>query len=119
MVLHAAHAAANGYPAVLLKSPDTDVAVIGCYFAKRIQCPLLMLTGGKPRQRVLNLTLMAESLGNVTNALPGLYAITGCDTTNGFSGKGKTSALKPAASHPVSRILLSPFEAWYLISSCR
>ena len=59
-----------------------------------------MLTGRNLRQRLLNLTLMAESLGNVTNALLGLHAMTGCDTTSAFSGKGKTSALKLVTQYP-------------------
>ena len=59
-----------------------------------------MLTASKLRQGVLNLTLMAESLGNVTNALPGLCGMTGCDTTGAFSGKGETSALKLVTYYP-------------------
>ena len=48
MFLHANHAAENGADTVIVKSPATDVAVIGCFFDHCISAKL-MLTGTKNR----------------------------------------------------------------------
>ena len=44
---------------------------------------------------------MAEKLGpEMCEALPGLHAFTGCDSTSAFSGKGKRNPLKLCKNNP-------------------
>ena len=49
MLLHASHASSNGHDCVVIKSPDTDVAVISCAFSHDINARLLFCTGTKQR----------------------------------------------------------------------
>ena len=80
---------------LLFRSPDTDVAVIGCSLAAQIPAQVLLHTGTKERRRYISLSSVAARLGNgVCQALPGLHAFTGCDSTSAFSGRGKKAAFK-------------------------
>ena len=95
LFLHASHAAASGASVVIIRSPDTDVAIIGCHLAEKIPAQLLMHTGTKQRHRYINLTAVADRLSSdVCAALPGMHAFTSCDTTSAFSGRGKKTAFK-------------------------
>ena len=62
--------------------PDTDAAVIGCSLAAQIPAQVLLHTGTQERRRYISLPSVAARLGNgVCQALPGLHAFTGCDST--------------------------------------
>ena len=55
---------------------------------------IFLLCGTRSRSRVINVTQVCEQLAvEVCRALPGLHALTGCDTISSFSGKGKKAAL--------------------------
>ena len=48
-------------------------------------------------------------------ALPGMHALTGCDTVIAFTGRGKVSALKVARPHPACRETLKQLgDSWDL-----
>lgn len=101
MLLHAQHAALHGATNIVIKSPDTDVAVIASALSPRIPSNVLFLTGTKQRRRCINVTAIGRRLGrDVTEALPGLHAFTGCDTTSAFVGKGKQSAFDLVLKDP-------------------
>ena len=94
MLLHASHASSNGHECVVIKSPDTDVAVISCAFS-HINARLLFCTGTKQRQRYIDITAVGRPLSeDVCKALPGMHAFTGCDSTSAFVGKGKKQAFQ-------------------------
>ena len=93
MLLHAQHAANTGQASVIIRSPDTDVAVIACSLASQIQARLIFQTGTAQRMRYLDLTAIAASFGQgVATSLIGMHSMTGCDTTSAFSGRGKKAA---------------------------
>ena len=104
LFLHAYHAASSGYTAVIVKSPDTDVAVIGAWAASRIPAQLILHTGTAQlilhtgtaqRSRYISLSNVTSSHGSdLCDALPGLHAFTGCDTVSSFSRRGKYGAFK-------------------------
>ena len=50
----------------------------------------------------LDMTAIGQSLGDdVCKALPGMHALTGCDSTREFVGKGKMQAFRLVVeSHP-------------------
>ena len=90
LFLHAKHASDAGSTVVIVRSPDTDVAVIGCFLASQVTAQLLLHTGTKHRRRYISLSAVAERLGtDVCRALPGFHAFTRCDSTSAFSGRGK------------------------------
>ena len=99
MMLHAVHAAKEGYHAVVVTADNTDVLVLGLAFSPDISCPLFQKCGTKNRVRYLDITKLHQTLGDaVCNALIGMHAYTGCDTTSAFAGRGKIRALKLTTS---------------------
>ena len=60
-----------------------------------MQCQLLCWTGTKQHTRYIDICGIGQSFGDgVYQALPGLHALTGCDTTSAFVGKGKKAGLQ-------------------------
>lgn len=96
LILHAAHAATAGHRVVVIRSPDTDVAVLAVAHSWQIpEARLLFLTGAKHRRRYVDVSVIARKLGKpFCQALPGFHALTGCDTTSAFCGKGKAAAFQ-------------------------
>ena len=95
LILHAAHAGNSGHRCIIIKSPDTDVAVLAIVHRAQINGKALFLTGTKHRHRYVNISHIASHLGPlVCNSLLGMYTLTGCDTTSAFAGKGKVQGLK-------------------------
>ena len=52
--MHAAHAAAEGYSAVVITADDTDVLVPSLAFSAKISCPLFQKCGMKNRVRYID-----------------------------------------------------------------
>ena len=93
--MHTSHAAAAGYQNIVVKSPDTDVAVLACYFSHKIPSQLYVLIGVKNRKRIIDVRSVAEHHDQaVCSALPGLHAFTGCDSVSVLAGRGKIASLK-------------------------
>ena len=95
LLLHASHAAKEGYEAVVVNSEDTDVFILLLGFSNSINTKLYMRCGTRTRTRLIDNAKVVQSTGReVCEALIGLHAFTGCDTVSSFAGKGKISALK-------------------------
>ena len=95
MLLHAAHAADHGAPAVVIKSPDSDVATIAMSVSHQIDAQLIFRTGTQQRTRYLDLTGIGRRLGqDVCSALPGYHAFSSCDSVSAFTGRGKVAGFK-------------------------
>ena len=93
LLLHARHAAVSGYEAVLIRTPDTNVAIIACSVSHVMPCTLLVEVGAGNNRRTVNMTAIAEKLSaDVCNALPGLHAFTGSRSTSAFAFRGKSAA---------------------------
>ncbi|XP_071817001.1 uncharacterized protein [Apostichopus japonicus] len=93
MFLHAEHAAKD-HPAVVIRSPDTDVAVLGVTHYQSIQSCLYFDTGTKNKRRIIDIGSISTSLGiDKARGLLGLHAFTGCDSVSSFYGKGKAKSL--------------------------
>lgn len=60
LILHASHAVSKGYGTVVVRSPDTDVAVIGLGLAHLIPGRLIFRTGTQQRTRYIDLTALNE-----------------------------------------------------------
>ena len=94
MLLHAADGAKQGFKRILVRTVDTDVVVLAVSTANKLACEQLIVSFGTGKtSRYLDATLMARQLGSVKcDALPAFHALTGCDTTSGFAGRGKRTA---------------------------
>ena len=94
LILHAYHASQMGHTTIFLKSPDTDVEVLALFYQARIPAKLILVSGTQRKQRIIDIQQLAGEWGQeVCNALPGLHAFTGSDSTSAFSGKGKKISL--------------------------
>lgn len=95
VLLHAAHAAASGYQAVVITSEDTDVFVLCLAFKSFIPCSLYVKCGKQIRTKYIDVSNVVQMFGSeLCRSLPGLHAFTGCDSVSAFAGKGKLAALK-------------------------
>jgi len=94
--LHAQHAAQE-HQTVVIKSPDTDVAVIALSLQPDLPCRLYFFTGVGNKTRIIDLAKVSSALGtSVCLALIGIHTFSGCDSTSAFYGKGKRKAFSVA-----------------------
>lgn len=78
------------YPSICLQeSPDTDVFIIAIEHANRFD-NLYFATGMQSRARIIEISKMRLHMGeDLSAALIGLHAFSGCDSVSAFHGKGK------------------------------
>lgn len=78
LLLHAKHASENGYRAVAIKSPDTDVFVMMAAMQSRITGDLFFLTGTQNKQRILPIRDLSSNMpSGISDSLIGFHAFTG------------------------------------------
>lgn len=80
---------------ICISTVDSDVAILAVYYKERIQCNLYVEIGTKKKKRILAIAKIHASLGEgMSNAMPALHAVSGCDSTSAFFGVGKQKAYK-------------------------
>ena len=103
-MLHSYHAAGSGYDTVKIRTVDTDVVVLAISFFSRLSASELWIHYGVGRGRSARLIAVHEisaSLGPTKcSVLPTFHALTGCDTTSAFYGKGKKTAWLTWEAYP-------------------
>ena len=96
MFLHVAAAASCGHSKVIVRTTDSDVVVlaVSAFIALSHQIAELWVAFGTQRRfRYIPIHFIAEQLEpSKAAALPAFQALTGCDTTSSFFGKGKKTA---------------------------
>jgi hypothetical protein len=101
ILLHAKHAAQEGFEWIILSCQDTDISVIALHFAQQISpSKVVMKRGNRNRVVLQDLTVLSTILGSgICAALPGFHSFTGCDTVSAFAGRGKKVVLKLIQKH--------------------
>ena len=100
VVVHIVHALQQGMRTIEVRTVDTDIIAIltGAYFELALAYPLadIWVAFGKGKKfRFYCINHICASLGeSKARALPVFHALTGCDTTSAFRGKGKKSSWK-------------------------
>jgi len=94
MVLHLYDAALSGHRSIMITASDTDVLVIILSNFHRIPgSEIWMLFGVGKHQRYIAVHEIANSLGPMKcRSMSIFHALTGCDVTSFFCGRGKKSA---------------------------
>jgi len=78
------------YSSIIIKSPDTDVAVIALALKHQLSCNLFFLTGVRSRTRLIDLQKIEKALtSSFCEALIGVHTLSGCDSTSACFGNGK------------------------------
>ena len=92
MLLHAVDSANHGAAEINIHSPDTDVFILLLRRYPELCEETNFVTGTGQRRRVIKLKPIVRMLGSAKKAaLPALHQLNGCDTTDSFAGKGKTT----------------------------
>ena len=117
-MVHIVHAVKNGCRTVFLSTVDSDVVIIATFvFSMLVQqypdLELRILFGKGKQSSVYDVRKIYEFLGPAKcRAIPFFVALTGCDTTSQFAGKGKLSAWNAWLAYPLATdaFLIQPFE---------
>lgn len=88
MFLCAQYASNLDYPSVKIVTVDTDVAVLSLYFSSKINANIYLDIGTGLKRSIYDISNHQLS-PEICDALPGLHALTGCDSTSSFNGLGK------------------------------
>ena len=108
MLLHADHASPNGHQHIAIKSSDTDVEVLACYYQAFIPTEMTLISGTRNRSRIVSIPHICAKLGpEISQVLRSLYAMTSCDSVSAFSSKGKRKALSIVHPNPGQRRIVS------------
>ena len=98
IMVHIQHALQRGMTRIQVRTVDTDVivVVVGPFYELVRSQPLaeLFVTFGMGKNyQLISMNAICSSLGEPrARSLPIFHALTGCDTTLAFKGKGKRSA---------------------------
>ena len=104
------HASQNGHQHIAIRSSDTDVEVLACYYQAVIAADITLISGTKRISRIVSIRQAWEKLGReICEVLPSLHAITGCDSVSAFSTKGKKKGLDIVQLNPALRQIVSSF----------
>lgn len=87
--------ATKGASSISVVSDDTDVFVLLLYFycKEKLTCEVFMQSCIAGR-RIVDIKATATKHSNIAEFLPGVHALSGCDTTSFLYGIGKATALK-------------------------
>lgn len=114
ILVHMTDALKNGAVNIMVRTVDTDVIVIiiGQFHDILDAYPdtqIWVVFGSGKHIRNFHINTMSQHLGrDKSRALPPFHALTGCDTTSAFFGKGKTTAWKTWTIYPdITEALLS------------
>ena len=80
-----------GASSVCIHTVDTDVLVLSFYYSAHVNNHYLIL--GKSEEPLLNVS-NADYDVDMRRALPGLHAVTGCDSASAFFRRGKTKGFR-------------------------
>ena len=87
IILHCFFAAQTS-DELLVRSPDTDVFLLLLHFAEQIKKQLHFETGYGQQHKIIDMTTLSDVHKLESDAILGLHAFTGCDTTSAFLKRG-------------------------------
>jgi hypothetical protein len=101
IMVHLMNAIQQGTTSVKIRTGDTNVVAIVCGQYHRIDVVVIwieFIASGKVTW--INMAELCNSLGPMTKAIPLFHALTGCDVTASFKGKGKVSFANSLKNNP-------------------
>ena len=90
--LCATFAAELGCQKVRIVTVDSDNGILALYYQQKINADLLLEIGTGPNLKIIDISSHDLPV-DITDALPGLHATSGCDTTSCFIGIDKKKFL--------------------------
>ena len=115
LLLHA-HDASVNYHNIVIQTPDTDVLIL--VTAMRVsETKFYVKTGKQNKLRLIDVEKVVDGIdynnkADVSEALLGLHAFTGCDTTSAFHGRGKVEAFRLMLKHDFVSTFKSLGQSW-------
>ncbi|GFO13376.1 hypothetical protein PoB_003988100 [Plakobranchus ocellatus] len=102
---------------VIVRSLDSDVFLLLLSFSDAISKPPIFDTGSGNNRRQPNITDLAATMSKrLHDAIIGLHAFTGCDSTSCFAGKGELKALNMLQRNQYLQDTFSRFDTLEIIS---
>lgn len=93
MFLSAQFAFHLGFEQVNIITIDTDIAILAIYFQSILDGKIYLEFGTSTRIQLFD--ILANTMDDrLIHSLPGIHALSGCDSTSCFEGKGKVKILK-------------------------
>ena len=84
---------------VCISTVGGDVGILAIYYKDRIRCNLFVEIGSRSKRRILSVFLISENIGKeMSDALPALHVVSGCDSTSSVNGIGKQRMYKVVKS---------------------
>ena len=85
----------SGASDVIVVGEDTDLLVLLCYFAEPNTKRLFFMSDRTQNSKLRDIKQLQQTLGyRISNILPVIHSLTGCDTSSRLFGIGKGPALK-------------------------
>ncbi|KAL8571804.1 hypothetical protein ACOMHN_053962 [Nucella lapillus] len=103
IILHCFHQDSSTEPeGIIIRSIDTDVFVLLLHFSSQFNKKVYMDTGTGNHRRMICMSDLAASYDkDFCEALLGIHAFSGCDSTSSFITKGKKTVMKTVSKHKV------------------
>ncbi|KAL8619062.1 hypothetical protein ACOMHN_020760 [Nucella lapillus] len=103
IILHCFHQDSSTEPeGIIIRSIDTDVFVLLLHFSSQFNKKVYMDTGTGNHRRMICMSDLAASYDkDFCEALLGIHAFSGCDSTSSFITKGKKTVIKTVSKHKV------------------
>ena len=83
-----------GFESTCIVTVDSDVGILALFFSNKCDDGNVFIRlGTKSKTRILDVS-SSDIPTEIKEALPRLHALSGCDSTSSFFGKGKVKAFK-------------------------
>ena len=101
IILHCFHQDSSAGPErIIIRSIDTDVFILLLHFSSEVNKKVYFDTGTGNHRRLICMSDLAASYGkDYCEALLGIHAFSGCDSTSSFVTKGKIRVMKTFSKH--------------------
>jgi len=97
VILYYSYAESQEYKQVRGRNPNSDIFFILLYYDPNVKIRILIETGTRDRQRLIDVTDIAKDFTpTYSAALLGLHAYIQCDTTSEIKGIGKVKPISAA-----------------------
>ena len=115
LLLHAHDASVNYYN-IVIQTPDTDVLILAIAMWVT-ETKFYVKTGKQHKLKPIDVEKVVDGIdynnkADVSEALLGLHAFTGCDTTSAFHGRGKVKAFRLMLKHDFVSTFKSLGQSW-------
>ena len=83
-----------GFTCIRIITVDSDIAILALYYQQQLSVKFFLEYGTGQKTQIFDISSYQPIFKNLPASLPGLHALSGCDSTSAFNGIGKIKCLK-------------------------